>query len=367
MSIFCSSNDYKYAHEITINKKLLSSKIKFYPPVPSYKIINQGKNEIKVNYELLSSLPYNKNNIPDYINITLYSKNIEKTRTNIVYIHIENTFQKKIFLKNEDKLKNPKRKVILYSHENGKDLFMLLPFLIDLSIQIKCNIISYDYIGFGCSLGKPNEKNFISIYQEIINITKDILKYKTENILLMGRDIGAMHSLIYASRDKNIICKGLILISPVICSKVIDINIMKGIMCPTLLIMPKGLEENETDDNEKDNEILFFYSEIQNQKKWFPKEKNINYNNSLFKDEDILLIHRKKFIYYLREYMESKNEIKKKSSVSAKSTSSETSPDNVENSFEENDNKKIVVRKSKKDLIIGFENEDKINYNNDDY
>ena len=56
MSIFCSSNDYKYAHEITINKKLLSSKIKFYPPVPSYKIINQGKNEIKVNYELLSSL-----------------------------------------------------------------------------------------------------------------------------------------------------------------------------------------------------------------------------------------------------------------------------------------------------------------------
>ena len=56
MSFFCSSDDYKYTHEMTLNKKIISSKLKFYPPAPSYKIINQQKNEAKVNYEILPSL-----------------------------------------------------------------------------------------------------------------------------------------------------------------------------------------------------------------------------------------------------------------------------------------------------------------------
>jgi hypothetical protein len=363
MAFFCTSDDYKYTHEMTSNKKIISSKLKFYPPAPSYKIINKQKNETKVNYEILPSLPYTQKNIPDWINISLYSWNIENSKSNIIYIHIENTFQKKLFLKNEDKIKNPKRKVILYSHENGKDLFMLLPFLIDLSMQIKCDIISYDFIGFGCSSGKPTEKNFIDIYPEIMNIAINSLNYQIENILLMGKDIGAMHSLIFASRSKNINCKGLILISPVIYDKKIDINIMKGIICPTLLIFPKGIDDAE-DNNE--NQIVSFCREIPNLKEWYPKDKHMNVANSLFYTEDIILKHRKKFINLIREYMKSNNEEKNRVSGSAKSTNTETSPDNVENCFEYNENK-YVPRKSKKDLIQEFEKEEKINYNNDDY
>ena len=363
MTFLCSSDDYKYAHEITMNKKAIFSKIKFYPPAPSYKINNQEKNGTKVNYEILSSLPYTKNNIPDWINISLYSLNIEKSRSNIIYIHIENTHQKKIFLKNEEKLKNPKRKVILYSHENGKDIFILLPFLIDLSIQIKCDIITYDFIGFGCSSGKHNEKNFISMYPKIMDIAINSLNYQIENILLMGRDIGAMHSLILASRNKNISCKGLILISPVICDKMIDRNIMKGIICPTLLIIPRGLDDIE-DNNE--NQILNFCKDIQNLKEWYPKDKSMNDTNSLFKIDDIILKHRKKFIYYVREFMKSNDEEKNMASGSAKSTNSETCPDNIENCFECNKNKYGSI-KSKKDLIKEFESGEKIDYINDDY
>ena len=362
MALFCSSDDYKYAHEITINNKLISSKIKFCPPKPSYKIIHTSKDNSKVDYEILSSLPYKKNNIPDWINITLYSMYCEKIKSNVVFIHIKNNFQNQNLLKKEEeKGKNKKNKIILYSHENGKDLFLILPFLIDLSIQGKCNVISYEYIGYGRSLGKPTQKNFLIIYKIIMHITLNFFKYQLENILLMGRDIGALISLIIASRIKFNNCKGLILISPVISDKYIDINSMKKVICPTLLIQPKNINDNE-DINE--NEVILFCREINNEKEWFPKDKNIYDNKSLFHNVDFLIKHRKKFISYIREFMKSNNEENNCISYSSKSTNTETSPDNLDKCLDDieiNNNNKI-------DIMKEFEEEDKINYNiNDDY
>lgn len=363
MALFCSSDDYKYGHEITVNNKLISSKLKFFPPKPSYKIINinSTKDDSKeVEYEILSSLPYTKNNIPDWINISLYSMYSKQFKTNIVFIHIVNNFQNKNFFKNEEKRKNERNKVILYSHENGKDLFLILPFLIDLSIQAKCNIISYEYIGFGHSLGKPTEKNFINIYLIIMNITLNFLKYHIENILLIGRDIGTLISLIIASRNKYNNCKGLILISPVINDKYIDINAMKSVICPTLLIQPKSINDNE-DINE--NDVILFCREINNEKEWFPKDKNIYKNTSLFNNGDILLKHRKKFINYIKRFIKS-NEEKNVNTYSTKSTNIESSPDIVDNCLDDIDNKTNKI--NKKDIMKKFEEEDEINYNNND-
>ena len=205
MANFRSSDDYKYTHEITTNNKLISSKIKFSPPKPSYKIINTSKGKSKVDYEIISSLPYTKNNIPDWITISLYSMYCEKVKSNIVFIHIKN--ESLLKKEEEEKGKNKRNKIILYSHENGKDLFLILPFLIDLSIQGRCNIISYEYIGYGRSLGKPTEKNFLIIHKIIMHITLNFFKYQLENILLMGRDIGALISLIIASTNRYNNCK----------------------------------------------------------------------------------------------------------------------------------------------------------------
>ena len=363
MALFSSSDDYKYAHKTTKNNKLISSKIKFFPPKPSYKIINSPKDNSKVEYEILSSLPYTKNNIPDWITVSLYSMYSEKIKSNIVFIHIENNINNKSLLKIErkEKIKNKKNKAILYSHENGKDLFLILPFLIDLSIQAKCNIISYEYIGFGCSLGKPTEKNFITIYQIIMHITINFLKYQIENILLMGRDIGASISLIIASRNIYNNCKGLILISPIISDKYIDRNSMKKIICPTLLIQPKSINDNE---NINKNEIILFCREINNEKEWFPKDKNLYNENSLFHNGDILLKHRKKFINYIREFIKSNKEEKNFVTYSAKSTSTESSNDNLDNFIDDIENN----NNNKKDIMKILEEEDAINFsNNDDY
>ena len=263
MALFCTSDDYKYAHEITINNKLIASSIKFCRPKPSYTLnSNKTDTDNKVDFEILPSLPYTKNNIPEWIKITLYSLKLSK-KTNLVCLHIENNIQQTFILQDEDKAKKQKRRVILYSHENNADLFIILPFLIDLSIQIKCDIVSYDYLGFGCSLGKITEKNFLSTYQNVMDFVLNNLKYQIENILLIGRDIGAIHSIIIASRNKYKNIKGLILISPLISEKNIDINIMKSIICPTLLIEQKDTDNVEDD---KENKMVLFCREITDEK-----------------------------------------------------------------------------------------------------
>jgi hypothetical protein len=353
----CKSEDI-----LSIND-LFSSKFKFSPPKPSYKIISEIKDSSSlynnIECEILSSMPFNKYDIPDWIKVSFHSINYKKNKS-IICMHIENNYSKRQL---------SSKKVILYSHENNTDLIRLLPFLVDLSIQNKCNIISYDYRGFGCSSSKSNAENFISSYEYTMNYTLNYLKYKVENILIIGRGIGAIHSVIIASRHKYNMCKGLILISPIINEEgITNINIMKSIICPTLLIK----EKIENDD--KEDKSILFYRQINDEKEWLLKNKNIYENNSLFYEKDFLLSHRKKFINYIREYMKSNNDDKNISTYSRKSTNVETFNSEFDYLENQNDDKcdnnknNEESKNTKKNYMKEFEEEDdNINYNNDDY
>ena len=354
MAFICSSDDLKYAHEINDSNNLITSKIKFYIPNPSYKVLKIDKNDSKVEYEILKSNCYTKNNIPDWININLFSIDLNQSKSNIIYIHIENQIQTKILLKEEGNASSEKRKLILYSHENATDLFRILPFLIDLSIQIKCDVISYDYIGFGCSKGKPTETNFLSRCQEIMDTILNKFNYQMENVLLIGRGIGVMHSIIIASRNNYLKCKGLILISPSISEKRIDINLMKSIICPTLLILSKDVENDEEDQG---NGVISFCREINNEKEWFPKDKNIYDRQSLFFKGDILLKHRKKFISFIREYMKSNDGY----NIRSRHSSIATYFDNNNIQSRVNTIKDLEKQKVGNNLDVN------INFNNEDY
>ena len=124
----------------------------------------------------------------------------------------------------------------------------------------------------------------------------------------------------------------------------------------------------------KEDETILIYKQINNVKEWLPKNKNLSQNNQ---NEDILLNHRKKFIYFIREYLESNDEYKNGlETLSRRSTNVATLSDNNEiyydlenqNEAKENNNKGIEQNKSKKDYIQKFEEEEGyINYNNDDY
>ena len=53
---------------------------------------------------------------------------------------------------------------------------------------MKCDIVSFDYFGFGCSSGKPKINTILSDGEDAINFSISYLKYKIENIILFGKN-----------------------------------------------------------------------------------------------------------------------------------------------------------------------------------
>ena len=332
---FCTGNDMRYSSESSNIQLSLDEKLKIKVPKPSYEILTKlQKNSPhynKVEFKTKSNINFNKNYIPNFIDITLYS--IKKSENQqLIALQIVN---------NSLSSRNPyvpEPNLILYCHENETDLFRIIPFLIDLSIQMKCDIISFDYFGFGCSSGKPKINTIISDGEKIINFILSFLKYKTENILLIGRGIGAICTIFLASRQDYRNIKGLILLEPIIGKNIIDQNAMKSIHCPTLLI-----QEVEDKSEINEDEIILFCREISDEKEWFPKKKKKNFNmNSSFakiSNQDIIFRHRSKFMLKLREYIYPDKEMfetkRRKSTSGCHSTNADSSSSefkiNVEN------------------------------------
>ncbi|KAK6035286.1 hypothetical protein COOONC_27209 [Cooperia oncophora] len=48
---------------------------------------------------------------------------------------------------------------LLFSHGNAVDIGQMTSFYWGLGHRLGCNVFSYDYSGYGCSTGRPSEKN----------------------------------------------------------------------------------------------------------------------------------------------------------------------------------------------------------------
>eukprot|EP01132_Coremiostelium_polycephalum_P001265 gene1265-1594_t len=65
---------------------------------------------------------------------------------------------------------------------------------------LQCNILCYDYTGFGLnSSGKPSLKDLYEDIFIVFNYLTDILKINSRNIILMGKSIGTISTLKFAS------------------------------------------------------------------------------------------------------------------------------------------------------------------------
>jgi pimeloyl-ACP methyl ester carboxylesterase len=104
--------------------------------------------------------------------------------------------------------------VIIYSHGNFENLFDIYRFLIVLSNATGCNVVSYDYEGYGLyySNNKPTEE---SVYNEAVDVYMHVLYNYAygdhQNIILIGRSIGSAPAIYSAFIFKDVKC--LILIS----------------------------------------------------------------------------------------------------------------------------------------------------------
>ena len=320
----CTGNDMIFSSE---GSKIFESKLKIRAPKPSYEIIiskKDNKTIKKVEYKPTKETFFSKDNIPNWLDISFYSIP-KKDNKKIISLQIIN----KCLISKNPILNEPN--LILYSHENETDLLRLIPFLIDISIQMKCDIVSFDYVGFGCSSGKPKINTIFSDGEDALKFAISFLNYKIENIILLGKGIGSMTSIYLSSRLNFRNCKGLILYMPILGKKTIDIKVMRSIVCQTLLIM-----ECEDKDEISSNEIVNFCREIPNEKEWLPiRKKNKEIKNNFFGPnyeynnfDDVYFRHRSKFIIKLKDYIYPDKEIimrkRGKTSTIGGSTESET-------------------------------------------
>ena len=105
-----------------------------------------------------------------------------------------------------------KTKTILYSHGNATDIGAMAGLQCLIAKNLKCNVLVYDYSGYGESGGIPMEKNTYRdvkmVYEWVVsNVTKH-----EHNVILYGQSVGSGPSCYLASRRDNV--GGLILHSP---------------------------------------------------------------------------------------------------------------------------------------------------------
>ncbi|RWS23574.1 alpha/beta hydrolase-like protein [Leptotrombidium deliense] len=94
---------------------------------------------------------------------------------------------------------NP-RFTVLFSHGNAVDLGQMSSFYLGLGTRINCNIFSYDYSGYGCSTGKPSEKNLYADIDSAWHALRSRYGISPEHIILYGQSIGTVPTVDLASR-----------------------------------------------------------------------------------------------------------------------------------------------------------------------
>ncbi len=104
-------------------------------------------------------------------------------------------------------------KTIIYSHGNATDVGAMFPLQAILSHSLECNVVSYDYSGYGESGGIPMESNTYKDIDAVFQYTKDnICGGDASKIILYGQSVGSGPCCYLGCREVGI--GGIVLHSP---------------------------------------------------------------------------------------------------------------------------------------------------------
>lgn len=183
--------------------------------------------------------------------------------------------------------------------------------LYDLSTTLKCNILCYDYSGYGHSTGSPSESEVYNDIEEVGYFIKEVLDIDPSELILLGHSLGSAPTVHLATKKNFQGIAGVVLVAPLASgmsmflkgneaftqtkSDVFDNKKkMLDIDCPIFLIHGK-----------RDNIIPYSHSielskYIKNLYKWFPSRAS--HNNILSKQRLKFYKKFKFFIDYLTRF-----------------------------------------------------------------
>jgi len=109
--------------------------------------------------------------------------------------------------------RHDRTKTIIYSHGNATDVGAMFPMQVVLAHSLDCNVVIYDYSGYGESGGVPDENN---TYRDITAVFDYVLEKvadgKPQNVILYGQSVGSGPCCYFAAKNPDV--GGMILHSP---------------------------------------------------------------------------------------------------------------------------------------------------------
>ncbi|KAF1873686.1 hypothetical protein Lal_00027724 [Lupinus albus] len=146
-------------------------------------------------------------------------------------------------------LKSPyARLTLLYSHGNAADLGQLYDLFVQLRVNLRVNLMGYDYSGYGASTGKPSESSTYADIEAIYECLETEYGVSQEDVILYGQSVGSGPTLHLAAKLPRL--RGVVLHSGILsglrvlchenftfCFDIYkNVNKIKKVKCPVLVI-----------------------------------------------------------------------------------------------------------------------------------
>jgi hypothetical protein len=118
-----------------------------------------------------------------------------------------------IVYKVPEDVRSENTKTIIYSHGNATDVGAMFPLQSILAHSLECNVVSYDYSGYGESGGVPMEANTYTDIQAVFDWTvKNVCNNDESKVILYGQSVGSGPCCYLGCREEDL--GGMILHSP---------------------------------------------------------------------------------------------------------------------------------------------------------
>eukprot|EP00934_Nitzschia_sp_Nitz4_P002992 Nitzschia sp. Nitz4//scaffold43_size134323//18578//19801//NITZ4_003280-RA/size134323-augustus-gene-0.231-mRNA-1//-1//CDS//3329551891//2982//frame0 len=149
-----------------------------------------------------------------------------------------------------------KTKTLIYSHGNATDIGAMFPLQCILAHSLECNVVSYDYSGYGESGGVPMESSTYTDIQAVFDYTVDnVCDGDESKVILYGQSVGGGPCCYLGCREENLggvilhsaFMSGMRVLTPSRALACLDIypNIdrIRHVKCPVLVIHGRLDEE----------------------------------------------------------------------------------------------------------------------------
>nr|KJB51570.1 hypothetical protein B456_008G223800 [Gossypium raimondii] len=158
----------------------LAAKFAFFPPSPPTYQVKKGDNG-KLTVVSSSSMPAPVADDPSLDVLLIDTKRGNK----IVAFYLKNPYA---------------RLTVLYSHGNAADLGQLYDLFVQLKVNLRVNLMGYDYSGYGASTGKPSESNTYADIEAVYQCLQTEYGISQEDLILYGQSVGSGPTLHLAAK-----------------------------------------------------------------------------------------------------------------------------------------------------------------------